>query len=157
MFRCVLNGRGSKKAFRNVQVIVSPGSTTSVTVFSITSTTAPASPTQPITFRFHRTGTVSVTVFVPKPMPDTVNVRRSGSAGSVSSSTLNGPKLPVKPKSWGPFGTASLTMVTVASLVLVNVQTMVSPALTVKLTPLVMVVAVVPVQVTWVSDQPGGT
>ena len=132
-----------------VHVMTSPGSTVRLAVAPVT---VPSEHTRLVSDQ--RAGTPSVTVLAPNPVPDTVNVRVDGSVGSVSSSRLNGPKLPVKAKSWAALGTASLTIVTVASFLFVKVQVMASPGstVTVAVSP-----ATVPSVQSTVSVQPAGT
>src|SRR5829696_5207533 len=73
---------------------------------------------------------VSVTVFTPKPAPETVNDVSLSSVASASSSSSNGPNEPVNAKFCASLGTASLTIVTVASFLFVNVHVMSSPGST---------------------------
>ena len=103
----------------------------------------------------------SVTVFEPKPAPETVNVVSLSSVPSASSSSENAPNEPVNPKSCASFGTASLTIVTFASLVFVKTHLIFSPdwALNVAVLPASLEFGgiVSPEQVMSVSVQPAGT
>src|SRR5215207_5488155 len=104
---------------------------------------------------------VSVTVFTPKPAPETVNDVSLSSVASASSSSSNGPNEPVNAKFCASLGTASLTIVTVASFLFVNVQTTFSPAsmssVAVRVAVLVDESAPAPVHSRSASDQPATT
>src|SRR5918995_328260 len=105
----------------------SPASTSSVAVRVAVDVLLLSSPVHDNPVSDHPACAVSVTVLDPRSAAGTVNVVVLGSAPPASSSSENGPNDPVYAKSAASSGTASLTIVTVASFVFTNVHVMFSP------------------------------
>src|ERR687897_785597 len=116
--------------FTNVHVMFSPASTSSVAVRVAVDVLLLSSPVHDNPVSDHPACAVSVTVLDPRSAAGTVNVVELGSVALASSSSENGPNDPVYAKSCASSGTASLTIVTVASFVFTNVHVMFSPAST---------------------------
>src|ERR671911_643408 len=108
--------------FTNVHVMFSPASTSSVAVRVPSDVLGLSSPVHDNPVSDHPACALSVTVLAPSSDAGTVNVLELDSVAFASSSSENATNEPVYAKSCASSGTASLTIVTVASFVLVYVQ-----------------------------------